>query len=158
MNRATEETERTRRRWSLAPYFLTFSLLFPFTLARIGHPNFELINHDVVEPYMIECDEVRATLLASFSYFFYTSSAMYPCSSRIRLRSCCFLVFLSIFSTWSLHNLHLLTDSVLDLPLVSISSASHIVLPYPLARCTTCLLPMHLLTDPQSRFATYSLS
>lgn len=24
----------------------------------LGHPNFELINHDVVEPFMIECDEI----------------------------------------------------------------------------------------------------
>jgi nucleoside-diphosphate-sugar epimerase len=25
---------------------------------RIGHPNFELVKHDVVEPYMLEVDEI----------------------------------------------------------------------------------------------------
>lgn len=30
----------------------------------VGHPNFELVRHDVVEPFMIECDRM------SFSYIF----------------------------------------------------------------------------------------
>lgn len=28
----------------------------------IGHPNFELVRHDVVEPFMIECDRARVRL------------------------------------------------------------------------------------------------
>ena len=27
----------------------------------VGHPNFELVRHDVVEPFMIECDRKRST-------------------------------------------------------------------------------------------------
>lgn len=27
-------------------------------LADRGHPNFELVRHDVVDPFMIECDQI----------------------------------------------------------------------------------------------------
>lgn len=37
----------------------------------IGHPNFEMVRHDVVEPFMIECDR---TLVFFKTYFEYSST------------------------------------------------------------------------------------
>lgn len=31
----------------------------------VGHPNFELVRHDVVEPFMIECDRMQASILSA---------------------------------------------------------------------------------------------
>jgi UDP-glucuronate decarboxylase len=36
----------------------------------IGHPNFELVRHDVVEPFMIECDRKLQFFLQFFPAFF----------------------------------------------------------------------------------------
>jgi UDP-glucuronate decarboxylase len=34
----------------------------------VGHPNFELVRHDVVEPFMIECDRMFLTAVARTIY------------------------------------------------------------------------------------------
>ncbi len=49
---------------------LCISSLFPL-IPRIGHQNFELVHHDVVENFMIEVDEVRAGLERSFFSSFF---------------------------------------------------------------------------------------
>jgi UDP-glucuronate decarboxylase len=36
----------------------------------VGHPNFELVRHDVVEPFMIECDRTWTSLPLSTLFFF----------------------------------------------------------------------------------------
>jgi UDP-glucuronate decarboxylase len=43
----------------------------------IGHPNFEMIRHDVVEPFMIECDRECSTLESSKSYGTHFASEIY---------------------------------------------------------------------------------
>jgi hypothetical protein len=48
---------------------------------RIGHPNFELVMHDVVEPYMMEVDEVSSNIqcMMAVSLFHLLFLCFYPC-------------------------------------------------------------------------------
>jgi hypothetical protein len=48
----------------------------------VGHPNFELVRHDVVEPFMIECDRESNTFI-SYECVLICLRNLSPCLSRI---------------------------------------------------------------------------
>jgi UDP-glucuronate decarboxylase len=49
----------------------------------IGHPNFEMVRHDVVEPFMIECDRKTIVSLARSEFTSFSTRNIPSCLPRI---------------------------------------------------------------------------